>query len=251
MLQPRNRYLLAIDALLLPTCAAAAYMIRLERVVLPGAAVVTLVVYVALAMPIRLGLFCRSGLYARLWRYAGQADLEFTGMLAGASALVGLVVGEIVIPTLWRAGGRVPLSVWALDALLGALAIAVPRLVVRKNVRWGRRRGERSDPGKRRALVVGAGAAGSLMVREMHEHAQLGLIPVAFVDDDPAKQNRRLQGVPIVGTLKNLAEIARRLAVDEIVIAMPAAPGAVVRHVLEAAAASPCRRERSPVCMSC
>jgi FlaA1/EpsC-like NDP-sugar epimerase len=74
------------------------------------------------------------------------------------------------------------------------------------------------------------------MVREMIEHPQLGLTPVAFVDDDPAKRDRRLQGVPIVGGLDEIAATAQRLAIDEVVVAMPAAPGAVVRRVLEATA---------------
>ena len=233
MSQPRNRYLLAADALLLPTCAALAYTIRLESIALPYAAAAMLAGYLVVAMPVRLVLFRQFGLYARLWRYAGQSDLEFLTLMAAASAAVGFAVGELVLPALVRGGGRLPLSVWALDALLGAVAIAVPRLVLRRAARLRARVGGRDA---RRALVVGAGAAGSMIVREMREHPQLGLVPVALVDDDPAKQHRRLQGVPIVGPLGDLATTAQHLAVDEIVVAIPAAPGAVVRRVLEAAA---------------
>jgi FlaA1/EpsC-like NDP-sugar epimerase len=208
-------------------------MIRLETFVLPVGAAATLGLYIVLATPLRLWVFRQAGLYGRLWRYAGQADVEFLGVLACASALVGLIVGSLAIPVLQPALGRVPLGAWALDALLGAVALAAPRLALRSKSRWGRRAGDR---GGRRALIVGAGAAGSLMVREMFDHPQLGLTPVAFVDDDLAKQGRRLQGVPIVGGLDELAETARRLSVDEVVVAMPAAPGAVVRRVLEATA---------------
>jgi FlaA1/EpsC-like NDP-sugar epimerase len=225
--------LLALDALLLPACAAAAYMIRLETMVLPRQAAGTLGLYLLLAMPVRLWLFRRSGLYARLWRYAGQADLEFLVVMAGVSTFVGLVVGLAAVPAVHPPSGHLPLSVWALDSLLGAAAIAGPRLALRSRTRWGRRY---SDSGGRRALIVGAGAAGSLIVREMAEHAQLGLTPIALVDDDPAKHNRRLQGVPIVGGLDSIADVARRLAIDEVIIALPAARGAVVRRAVEAAA---------------
>jgi FlaA1/EpsC-like NDP-sugar epimerase len=209
-------------------------MVRLETMVLPVAAAATLGLYILLATPLRLWIFRQAGLYGRLWRYAGQADLEFLGLLGFVSALVGLLVGVVGIPLLQPSLGRVPLGAWALDSLLGALALAAPRMALRGQARWGRRAGDHG--GGRRALVVGAGAAGSLMVREMFEHPQLGLKPVAFVDDDPAKRDRRLQGVPIVGGLDEIAATAQRLAIDEVVVAMPAAPGAVVRRVLEATA---------------
>ena len=69
-----------------------------------------------------------------------------------------------------------------------------------------------------------------MMARELCTHADLGASPVAFVDDDPTKQNRRLHGIPVAGGLEDIPAIVRQYAIDEVVVAMPAAPGAVVRR---------------------
>jgi FlaA1/EpsC-like NDP-sugar epimerase len=229
----RNRHFLIADATLLSASSALAFAARFESTVLPAPFVQVLVAYVAIALPLRLFALVRLGVYARLWRYAGQSDLELLCLASFASGLIGAAVGLVALPLLPGVAARVPLSVVALDALLGAAALTLPRLALRQGRRWGRRAADHH--GARRALVVGAGAAGAMIVREMLQHQQLGLVPVAFVDDDSTKQHRRLQGIPVVGPLADIPAIARRLAVDEIVIAMPAAPGAAVRRVVQAA----------------
>jgi len=126
---------------------------------------------------------------------------------------------------------RVPYSVLALDGLLSALALALPRLALRlQYTNTSRPRGA-----TRRALVVGAGSAGSFMVREMRQHPQLHLTPVAFVDDDPYKRHRTLEGVPVAGRVDEIPALVRAFEIDEVVIAMPSAPGAALRRVIDAA----------------
>ena len=233
MIQLRNRHLLAFDALLLAVAGALSFVAYHETTDMAPSLRSLLLVYVGLALPLRLGALWRAGLYARLWRYAGQADIELLGVASAVSAAVGFVVGALVLPFAAGRGWRVPVGVLSLDALLGALALAVPRIATRRRPHRGWRQ---ADDGFKRVLIAGAGEAGAVMVREMRAHQQLGAVPVAFVDDDPAKRNRRLHGVPIVGALADIPEIVRRLAVDEVVVAMPAAPGAAVRRVLRATA---------------
>jgi FlaA1/EpsC-like NDP-sugar epimerase len=95
-------------------------------------------------------------------------------------------------------------------------------------------RGLRRSSDVRRVLVAGAGDAGQLVVREMHKNPQLGLRPVGFVDDQPSKQGKRIHDVPVVGALSDLEAVVARHEIDEVVLAMPKAPGPVIRELVEA-----------------
>ena len=86
--------------------------------------------------------------------------------------------------------------------------------------------------GLRRVVVVGAGDAG-LVVREMQRNPQLHMTPVAFVDDDAEKQKKEIHGVRVAGLLKDLAGVVDRHFAHEVVIAIPTAPGHVVRLVTD------------------
>ncbi|MFM7693643.1 MAG: polysaccharide biosynthesis protein, partial [Actinomycetota bacterium] len=97
-------------------------------------------------------------------------------------------------------------------------------------------------PRGREVLVVGAGDAGSVIVREMLGNAALRMTPIRLVDDDPRKQGMRLHGVKVEGTTGDLAAILKASPPDEVVIAMPNADGVVRQRVVDA-----CRRAGVPV----
>jgi FlaA1/EpsC-like NDP-sugar epimerase len=226
---------MAADAVLLPLVAALAFVTRYEGTALPAGVDTVLLAYVGLAVPLKLLAMWRSGLYGRLWRYASIADLEVLGIAVAAAGLVGAAVGLGVIPFAHFTLARVPLSVLLLDALLSAAAISLPRLLVRMRLSRHRRRTEHAA---KRALIVGAGAAGSMIVREMLDNPQLHLAPMAFIDDDPSKRGRMLHGVPVVGSVAELPQAVARHGIQEIVVAMPTAPGRVVRDVVAASQAA-------------
>lgn len=231
MLHIRNRHLMSADALFLGVAAVLAFVVRFETWTLPAGVGAALAVFYGLALPLRLFAFARLGLYSRMWRYAGTADLASLLAAAAASVAVGLCVGLLVPLLPGVALPRVPYSVLALESLLAALALALPRLALR--LRSTSPASRRADT--KRVLVVGAGVTGSSMVREMRLHPQLRLTPVAFVDDDPYKRDRTLQGVPVVGRVDEIPGVVRQLQIDEVVIAMPSAPGAALRRVIQAA----------------
>ena len=224
----RNRYLLVADYVLLGVAAWLAFLARFEGGVWPAEMSGLLRAYVLIAVPAKLSVLWRVGMYARLWRYAGIRDLEvLAGGIAGVAA-VGAVTGLVVCPLVF--GQRVPVSVVALDALIGGAALGITRLLVR----IARRRRAARDG--RRAVIVGAGAAGSLIVREVLESPRLHVVPVAFVDDDPDKQGRKLHGVKVTGRLADLASVVETYRAEEVIIAMPSVSGAVVREVVRQAA---------------
>jgi FlaA1/EpsC-like NDP-sugar epimerase len=92
----------------------------------------------------------------------------------------------------------------------------------------------RASPGGKRVLIVGAGNAGELIVRDMLQSLDYDYRPIGFVDDDPGKQRERIRGVPVLGTCADLAHVIKRTKPDDVLIAMPSAPPAVIQDVVRA-----------------
>jgi FlaA1/EpsC-like NDP-sugar epimerase len=90
-----------------------------------------------------------------------------------------------------------------------------------------------------RILVVGAGSAGAMAVREILAHPETGIRPVGFIDDDPAKAGSKVEGVPVLGGRSAIPHALRSTGAREILIALPSVHGAVIRETIET-----CRHER-------
>jgi FlaA1/EpsC-like NDP-sugar epimerase len=227
----RNRAFFVSDVVLLPACAALSFAARYEGL-WTGAIRDTLLSFIVATVPLKLAALIGVGMYRRLWRYASVTDLEM--LLAGAALCAGidLVLGGFALSALGIIPERIGYAVVLLDACLSALTIALPRLTVRILARRDRR-SRRVDA--RRAIVVGAGVAGGMIVRELVENPQLGMIPVGVLDDDPSKHRLRLQNVPVLGPLSALSKIAAAVAATDVVIAIPSASGRTVREVLRQA----------------
>jgi FlaA1/EpsC-like NDP-sugar epimerase len=96
-------------------------------------------------------------------------------------------------------------------------------------------RGFRASKDARGLLIVGAGDGGRLVLREILRNPELGLNPVGFVDDDPLKQGMRVDGVRVLGPTEDLARILDEAEPDELIIAIPSAPGSLRARVVRAA----------------
>jgi FlaA1/EpsC-like NDP-sugar epimerase len=83
-----------------------------------------------------------------------------------------------------------------------------------------------------RFLIIGAGDAGRMAAEEMLRHADSGLVPVGFIDDDPAKLGTTVAGLPVVGDRSRIHDAIASLAADEILIALPSASGSAVRGII-------------------
>jgi FlaA1/EpsC-like NDP-sugar epimerase len=96
----------------------------------------------------------------------------------------------------------------------------------------------------RRVLVYGAGAFGQLLVREMRMNPHWSMNPIGFIDDDPFKAHRWIAGVPVRGTIDDLADIVRRHSVEEVVLSSPAINGDLEGRIRQVCAhmARPVRR---------
>lgn len=172
-------------------------------------------------VPLRLGAFLAAGITETLWRYTGIWDLRNLLLAIGASSTLfaGLCA---VVPSL----SGYPSGAVAIDSALLFLALGVARLLARLTPR----RGRHDTP--RRVLIFGAGDAGELIVRDMKRQGSYR--PVGFVDDDAAKQGRRIHGVPVLGTREDLPRAIERTRPDEILVAMPSVDHSVLRGVVRA-----------------
>jgi FlaA1/EpsC-like NDP-sugar epimerase len=227
----RNRYLFALDLVLLPLATFLAHVVRFEGLDWQGYSSIALV-YLAVSLPLKLLLILGFGLYRRLWRFASVSDLEAI-LSCGAVAGVGcFLVGAILLPKAGLIAQRVPLSVLVLDGMFSAGLLAMPRLLVR-SIGLHQFRVRQIDA--RPVLIAGAGSAGVMLLRQIQASPDVGLVPVGFVDDDVNKQKHRLSGLPVLGPLKDTARFCREAGVAEVIIAMPTAPGRVVREVVRAA----------------
>jgi FlaA1/EpsC-like NDP-sugar epimerase len=224
----RNRVFVVSDLVLIPLCGLLAFASRYEGVWGSELTRVFLT-FLLLTLPVKLLLLFAVGLYRRLWRYASVSDLELLVSAAVACALVDVAVGGFVIPRIGIMTGRLSYAVVLLDACLVAVAISAPRLTLRVLARRDRRT-RRAD--SRRALVIGAGVAGGMIVRELIDNPQLGIMPIAFLDDDVHKHGLRLHNVPVSGPLSALVKVAHDLSATDVIIAMPSASGRRLRDVL-------------------
>ena len=228
----RNRYLFATDLLLLAAAPWLAYALRFEGLVWNAADRRTALVYAGLSVVLKLGVFLPFGMYSRLWRQASIPDMAKIVEATALSTSVCAALGLVVLPLSGLTPLRLPISVLILDSFLTVTAVSAPRLLIRGLGTL--QRFAQMDHG-RRALIAGAGAAGEMILRELRANPQLGLTPVGFVDDDPRKHDHRLNDLPVLGALSEIPAIIARYRIDEIVIAMPTAPGRALRTVVRAA----------------
>ena len=191
---------------------------------------------VAFVVAIKLTIFVLFGFYNRWWRYVSTRDMW--GAARGvtvASALTYLLLYAFP-PT---HTSRLPRLVPVLDFLVLLAFVAGTRLLARTLIE--RPAGGIVAHGKE-VLIIGAGDAGQLMVREMQRNRQLHYTPIGFVDDDPRKRGDRIHGVRVLGTTGDLAHVLRDNKPDEVLIAIPSAPGRVRQQIVET-----CRVENVPV----
>lgn len=209
-----------------------AYALRFEGWTWDPGHFETAVTFTQISLPISLGVFFLFGLYRRLWRYASVGELELIFAAALTADVISVIIGGWLLPASGLTPMRVPLSVLFMLSLLTFGIIGVPRLAMRIS---GWRSIRRRTKGERRVLIAGAGAAGEAVVRELRANPDLEMEPVGFVDDDIHKQGMRLSSLPVLGVLSRIPAIVNEHGVTDILIAMPRAPGQVVREVVKAA----------------
>ncbi len=167
------------------------------------------------------------GMYNSLWKYAGIEELLKT--VAASFVSVAAVILYLVFIQEY-----LPRSVHIITFALDIFTIGGLRLSYRFF------RGIKSFPGVtgirkniRKVMVVGAGDAGAVIIKELRNHGELNSVPVVAIDDNNAKLKRRIVGVPILGNRFDIPHLAKKYRVDEIIIAVPSANKKDIKEIVE------------------
>jgi FlaA1/EpsC-like NDP-sugar epimerase len=192
---------------------------------------------ILIVVGIKVAVFILFGLYDHWWRYVSIRDMWAVTRAVTVATLVAALAVYLLNPV---HGFRIPRSIVVFDWLILLALVGGARFLARTLIERPGRQGVLAR-GKE-ALIVGAGDAGQLIVKEMLKNPALGYTPMGLVDDDPRKKNMRLHGVRVLGTNDELPHLLRDNRPDEVIIAIPSASGEARQRVVNV-----CRDESVPV----
>jgi FlaA1/EpsC-like NDP-sugar epimerase len=203
-----------------------------------------------------LPILVLSRVYQRRWRYAGQRDYEAVVVAVALIVLLTVVAVEILRPVhqYIETGGPssheaavavvIPNTVIVVFALLSLVFLVGIRALARTVYERRPLAAFRSlGRNQRTVLIAGAGEGGRMVAREIMRNRDLGLTPVGFLDDDPAKRRLRIEGLRVRGNTEDeLPRILDEAEPDEVIIAIPSAPGSTRARIVRE-----CRARSIPV----
>lgn len=212
-----------VDAALINFAVFLALYLRFNTAHLPAADLNPYLAVAPLFTILTILLFWITRLYHRLWRYAGVRDAQVVIFSVVGSALV---LGILLFSTRTTNYAR---AIYVLYALLAVALVGGWRFLIHSfyNVHWNSTR-----PQQDRILIVGAGKAGQLVAQELHRHPEVG-VAVGFLDDALQKAGMRIASLKVVGRTENLPQVVRDLYIDQVLLAIPSASGAVIRPLVD------------------
>ncbi len=207
-----------------------AYLIRLEEGVMSH--IDDILILAAISVPIKLALININRQNSSSWRFAGINEYRDIARSIGTFALF-LVLVKILF-------GQYLMIPWSLPILeVGLSTVLLAGLRVGSKL-WPRKLNNSSRPAdglskSKKVIIAGAGEAGVAVSRELRKISTSGYDLVGFLDDDPSKQSQIISGLKVFGGISDLENVIKRTAVDEIIIAMPSAPGSTIRKIVDQA----------------
>jgi FlaA1/EpsC-like NDP-sugar epimerase len=220
LLKNRNFWIMLLgDTLLALLSYYFAYYLRFDGDIPP--AYLTRFLYTIIwIVPIKLACFFFFDLYRGMWRYTSVYDLI---NLSKACLTSSATIAIVLIITIRFIG--FPRSVFIIDFLLTFLFVGGFRMGIR--LYYHRRNSSKAipflqtgDQNSKRLLIIGAGDGGEKLLREISENPNLHYEVAGLIDDNVSKLRQTIHGVPVLGTLNDMGEIAKKREVDEIIIAV-------------------------------
>lgn len=191
--------------------------------------------YVVIVIVVKISILWLFGTYRRVWKYASLKDMAaIVEAVTLGSVVLGVIFYIMSYPiSIFRFEINFnfpffPRSIFIIDYLLTLLLITMAKFSERvfNELRFGRP-AER----KKRVLIIGAGDAGEMIVREMIRQKYSEYMPVGFLDDDYSKIKNKIHGVSVLGPISRMEAIVKDYSIDEVIIAMPSASGSVRKEV--------------------
>jgi FlaA1/EpsC-like NDP-sugar epimerase len=225
----RNRHFFAVDFVLLAVSAYLSFVLRLGGADLTGYWE-GLVLFSATSLVVVPVVFRFAGVYSRYWRFASVEEVLLLSMSISIATLIVTAIA-FSLDILLSPQTDIPRSIPFIFLLLGLVVTAGPRLAVRL-ARMPRAQGNLVG-GRQKVLIMGAGRAGEIMLRELRHMPHLNMQAVGFLDDDPSKLSVRIHGVPVLGSRSDIAYLAAKHDVQMVIIAMPTTSGKVIREIVQ------------------
>ncbi|MBI3775766.1 MAG: polysaccharide biosynthesis protein [Gammaproteobacteria bacterium] len=208
---------------MIPIAWLASYWLRFNLESFPDTHWWEAVYLLPVVMILQGGMFWYFGLYRGIWRFASLPDL--VRILKAVTA--GIALTAVIIFLATRLEGA-PRSVFVLDGILLMMLLGGPRLLYR----WAKDRHLYRVEGQR-ALIVGAGGAGEILIRDMLRDLSSPYHPIALVDDNAGKVGKEIHGLRVVGKCGDIPAVVSDYEIDIIVIALPSASTQEIRRVVE------------------
>jgi FlaA1/EpsC-like NDP-sugar epimerase len=229
----RNRYLLIGDLILISISILLSFQLRLEFIEVFINYYRSVLWMIGLSLIIRPIIYYFFGLYRRMWVYASIQELKLITLAVTISSVV-ISILMLVLFASKQFFFAFPRSVLIIDWIIEIMFAGGLRFLLRlfAENRISAQRQNHSQMGKR-VLIIGAGDAGALVVKEMQRNPQLNLFPIGFMDDNHEKLHQQIHGIPVVGGLNDLDRVITHKHINEVIIAIPSAPGRVVRIVTD------------------
>ena len=184
-------------------------------------------------VPLKLIIFFSFGLYRGMWRYTSISDFWLLAKACLLSTL--LILAIILYVSRFEGYSRV---IFIADGFFTFLLTGGMRIIIRSYyAAYVSPKIIQSPLSKmilKKVLIIGAGAAGEKILREIFENYQLHYKVVGFIDDDPKKQGRSIHGIRVLGNVEKIVKILEKKDVQEILIAIPSASGDQIRNIVEA-----------------
>jgi FlaA1/EpsC-like NDP-sugar epimerase len=231
ILKAQNRHLFILDIIILSVIPALSLILRFETVYAVNSLGKQLLIYTLVSLILKLSVFQLCKFYNRYWVYASVDEAVILSVATLSSWFLCIVVFFGLLRPFGFITTDFPKSIPFIDGLLTILMIGGIRVMFRLVYVFNERIS--TEVKNKNVLIVGAGIAGSMIVKELRTNPQLGMRPIAFVDDDPNKQNVNIHGVKVMGMLENIPNIVRENKVNEIIIAMPTASGKTINNVVQ------------------
>lgn len=211
------------DLLMVPLAWMGAYWLRFNLDTIPDDYFYPALLYLPVVIAIQVSAFWTFGLYRGVWRFSSMPDL--VRIAKAVSAGIFFIAGFLF---LFNRLEGLPRSVIPLYMLLLLALLCIPRFVYR----FWKERAIHERVGQR-ALIVGAGSAGDMLVRDLLSNPNSGYIPVIFADDQTERFKREIRGIRVAGTVAQIPQLIAQWDIQVILIAVPSATDVQMRRIVE------------------
>jgi nucleoside-diphosphate-sugar epimerase len=235
----RRAFVIAAHLAMWTASLYSAFLLRFEFAI-PGLYLHNLPRWLIPLLVVRSAVHVAFGLFHGLWRYSSSRDL--IGLVK--AALVSTALFALLVTLIGPTG--LPRSVYVMDLLGSIVIVGGVRFSIRAIRELAVQAAAATSGGRKKLIVVGAGDAGEMLMREITRTHSAKYEPVGFVDDSRMKLGERIHGVPVLGEISSIGRLVESLSVEEVILAIPSLSGKDMRRIVDMCATTKARVRTLP-----